>query len=335
MRPHCVVAIAFFSAFSLACGADSTTGPKAGTPVKLRAYTTTVISGTVNTRVDPPPSVIVTDGLGNPVPGIRLKFAVGSGGGTVAPQIVLTDSNGIARADEWILGRYASTTPAGQQWPNVLWVTEPVSGSYVSFSAEAKPGPPARAVTSMWPGDTLVSGWPVTIRLKVVDSSANAIAGLVVSFTATEGGGSFAPATDTTDSTGDVSVQWILGAAGTNAAVAKIPDGPDVSLEETALDPSDFTWYDLQFNGICATNLEESMIGLGPNGQLVVRTDQTDDAFGDNLFMTVGQYKITGQSISLNTDALVEFGNFYGDRITLPRSGCLGGSADWTYLKRA
>jgi hypothetical protein len=130
-------------------------------------------------------------------------------------------------------------------------------------------------------------------------------------------------------------VQWILGAAGTNAAVAKIPGGLDVSLAETALDPNSFTWYDLQLNGICETNVEDSMIGLGPNGQLVMRTDRTDNGFGEDFFMSVGQYKIIGQSISLNTDELVEFGNFYGDRITLPPNGCFGGAADWTYLKRA
>jgi hypothetical protein len=334
MKRYPDIAIILFSMFALACGADSTTGPKAGARVNLRANTTSVISGTVNTRVDPAPSVIVTDGFGKPVPGVTLKFAIGSGGGTVTPKSVVTDSNGVARVDEWILGPYASTTPAGKQWPNVLWVTDPLTRSYVGFFAEAKPGPPARAIASVWPGDTLVSGWPVTIRLKVVDSGSNPISGLPVSFAATGGGGSFTPATYITDTTGNVSVQWTLGAPGINAAAAKVSAGPTVIFTETALDPSTFTWYDLQFDGICPINLQKSMIGLGPNGQLVVRDERIDESLDDLLFMTVGQYKITGQSISLTTDALDESGYFYGDRMTFRRTGCSGGVADWVYLKR-
>lgn len=57
-----------------------------------------------------PPSVVVTDNFDNVVSGVRVTFAVTSGGGTVLPTTaVITGSNGVASATSWKLGSTAGS----------------------------------------------------------------------------------------------------------------------------------------------------------------------------------------------------------------------------------
>ena len=55
------------------------------------------------------PSLRVVDGHGNAVPKIAIDFRVAEGGGAIGESTVLTDSEGIATAEEWTFG------PAGRQ----------------------------------------------------------------------------------------------------------------------------------------------------------------------------------------------------------------------------
>ena len=54
--------------------------------------------------VPAPPAVKVTDGAGLALAGIEVSFTVAAGGGTIAPASRLTNSRGVATADQWTLG---------------------------------------------------------------------------------------------------------------------------------------------------------------------------------------------------------------------------------------
>jgi adhesin/invasin len=94
-------------------------------------------SAVVNTAVAVAPSVIVRDAFNNVVQGTPVTFAVGSGGGNVAPVTpVLTDINGIASAT-WTLGTVVGTNN------NTLTATSSgLTGSPVTFTASATVGAP-------------------------------------------------------------------------------------------------------------------------------------------------------------------------------------------------
>jgi adhesin/invasin len=79
------------------------------------------------------PSVIVKDARGNPVPGVRVTFAVATGGGSVSGASTKTDPSGIAAVGSWKLG-----TTAGA---NTLTATSTgLTGSPVTFTATGDAG---------------------------------------------------------------------------------------------------------------------------------------------------------------------------------------------------
>ena len=69
--------------------------------------------------------------------------------------------------------------------------------------------------------DTAAATLPSAVVVQVSDSTAHPIAGIVVSFTVTQGGGGLSAAADTTDAPGRASVVWRLGPGlGVNALTA-------------------------------------------------------------------------------------------------------------------
>jgi hypothetical protein len=90
-------------------------------------------SATVGTAVATAPSVLVTDGGGNPIAGVSVTFAVASGGGSLATtDPVVTDAAGIAVSPAWTLGAV--------EGPNTLTATAAgLTGSPVTFTATATP----------------------------------------------------------------------------------------------------------------------------------------------------------------------------------------------------
>jgi hypothetical protein len=71
--------------------------------------------------------------------------------------------------------------------------------------------------------DTVSGTLPTAIVVQVNDSFAHPIAGVEVAFTVTQGGGSVAPATATTDAQGHAATVWTLGSGtGTNAISAAV-----------------------------------------------------------------------------------------------------------------
>src|SRR5207237_4861537 len=83
-----------------------------------------------------PPSVIVKDASGNPVPGVGVTFAVAPGSGSITGATQTTDAGGIATVGSWTLG-----TTAGA---NSLTATSAgLAGSPVTFTATGTAGTPS------------------------------------------------------------------------------------------------------------------------------------------------------------------------------------------------
>lgn len=87
---------------------------EAGTPVAVQAVGQTTYTGAVGTAVTPAPSVTVLDAGQNPLPGVRVTFAVIEGAGRLTDSVATTDANGIARVGSWTLGLAGRNRVAGK-----------------------------------------------------------------------------------------------------------------------------------------------------------------------------------------------------------------------------
>jgi hypothetical protein len=175
-------------------------------------------SATIGTAVPIDPSVIVTDGSGNPVSGVQVTFAVASGGGSIGgSQPVTTNASGIAAVGNWTLGTTAGT--------NTLTATAPgLVGSPVTFTATGTVG--AASTIAINGGNnqtaTISTTLPVNPSVIVRDVGGNPVPGVSVTFAVASGGGSITGGSATTDGSGIATVgSWTLGpSAGSNTLTA-------------------------------------------------------------------------------------------------------------------
>ncbi len=178
-------------------------------PATIAANSPIQLNGTVGGPVSPPPSVRIADTQGRPVAGVVVSFAVTSGGGSVAPLTVTTDSNGLATVALWTLGQQpgsnglsASATGTGGA----------LSGSPVRFAAGAVAGPASRLNIVIQPSAIGVSGVPLarppTVQLE--DANGNAVGGSGIVITATitgsPPGASLSAASATTNASGSATL---------------------------------------------------------------------------------------------------------------------------------
>ncbi|HEX9632321.1 MAG TPA: leishmanolysin-related zinc metalloendopeptidase [Gemmatimonadales bacterium] len=173
--------------------------------------------GAINAPLDDSIVVVVLDQFGDPFPGHPVAFEVTTGGGAVSDDTVLTDASGRAGVI-WTLGGTVGPQTATAA---AVGVTK---GSPAVFTAT---GVQQIATTlAKVAGDGLVGlvGKPTNIppAVKVEDQTGNPMAGVGVTFTVTNGGGtveSGASANATTDADGIATVtDWTIGGtAGANA----------------------------------------------------------------------------------------------------------------------
>lgn len=179
----------------------------AGPAAKLIGNTGNGQSAAAGTAVASPPSVKVTDALDNPVAGVAVTFAVGTGGGTVTGASATTDAAGIARVGSWTLG-----TVAG---PNTLIITAPaITGATLTFTASGGAGPAAVIAANTGNNQTGTAGGLVATApsVKVTDANGNPVSGFSVTFVPGSGSGSVTGGTVATDGNGVATVgSWRLG----------------------------------------------------------------------------------------------------------------------------
>jgi adhesin/invasin len=179
------------------------------------------------------PTVKVTDMHGNPVSGIDIIFEVASGGGAAVGRRATTNALGLATVGGWTLGDAvgANTLVASVQ-------TSGLAVPSVTFTATAAAGAAATMTAGAGQSQTAVAGAAVGAAPTVVvrDARGNPVAGVVVTFLVTSGGGSTTRASDTTLATGVATAgSWVLGGTvGPQTLVARSTNLPDVTFTATA-----------------------------------------------------------------------------------------------------
>jgi len=208
-------------------------------------------AGTVGAPLPQPLVVRVADVYGNPIAGANVSWSAGAGG-NVTPSSGVTDANGHAQA-AWTLG-----TAAGEQH-----VTASAGQSAIAvFTAAAAPGPPANAFPASGDGQAAPAGGQLELPLsvKVADAYGNGVAGVVVQWEVTVGGGSVNPATSTTDAAGVASTRLTLGPTpGLNRVTARPAGLPAVVFSATATDP-----FDLSIAGVYLVQSTQTLAGDVP-----------------------------------------------------------------------
>ncbi len=126
VRASVLVAVPYL----VSCGGGG--GPTGPAPTRtMTVYAGDNQTARINSAVPTSPAVIVRDGSNNPVAGITVTFAVGSGGGSISGAVQTTDASGIARIGGWTVGATAGT--------NTLTASAAgVQGSPVQFTATAR-----------------------------------------------------------------------------------------------------------------------------------------------------------------------------------------------------
>ncbi|HWB43229.1 MAG TPA: Ig-like domain-containing protein, partial [Gemmatimonadales bacterium] len=178
--------------------------------------------------------VRVTDTRDRPVPNQEVSFAIGSGGGSVAPATVMTNADGQAAAG-WTLGPNAGV--------QLLRVQTLRGGSTdnleVSFRATAIAG--SGSVLAGVSGDDQTgpvnSALADSLVVRATDALGNPVANVEVTWSVT-GGGSISPLTVLTDDAGIAMAERVLGStSGAQAAHASVPGftGSPVTFSHTAV----------------------------------------------------------------------------------------------------
>lgn len=188
----------------------------AGTPVSMEAVSQTTQSAPVNTAVPDPPSVVVRDAQGIPVPGVEVTFTVTAGAGQVVGSPATTDATGIATLTSWTLGTVVGLNT----------VTATASGlPSVTFNANATAGAAANVVAVAGNGQVALQGTavPTLPTVKVTDVLGNPVVGVAVTFAVAAGGGAVSAPLQITDTQGQAAPgAWILGAGAPNTLTATV-----------------------------------------------------------------------------------------------------------------
>lgn len=217
----------------------------AGMPVSMVAASQTSQSAARGTDVSDPPSVIVRDAQGVPVPGVVVTFTVTAGGGTVTGSPATTNGNGVARVTSWRLG-----AAVGQ---NTVTATAPGLPS-VTFNATGTAGAAARVTAAEGTDQTAVQGQNVATppAVRVTDAGGNPVPGVTVTFAVLAGGGAATGLTQTTDAQGRAAVgSWTLGSGAPNTLRATVSG-------------SAITGNPVTFTAQSATNIGITGVPAGP-----------------------------------------------------------------------
>lgn len=195
----------------------------AGAPATVSIASGNNQTATVGQSVAQPPSVVVRDNRGNPVPGVAVTFLIGSGGGAITGASAVTGSNGIATVGGWTLGATAGTQTLIARVTNLPDVT---------FNATATAGA-ASVITAQSTqnlGNVVVAinqAAPSLPSVRVTDAQGNPVAGVTVTFELGNlNSGSITGATQVTNASGVATLgTWTLPTTtGIASVVASIPN---------------------------------------------------------------------------------------------------------------
>jgi hypothetical protein len=186
-------------------------------------------TATVGTALGGAIRVKVLDRLGSAVAGTSVAFSPAIGGGSMNPATTATGSDGTA-STIWTLGPGAGI--------HAMQAVATGVKDTVFFTATATAGPAAVLVASAGNNQTAGAGTAVAIApaVRVNDALGNPVAGTVVTFVVTSGGGTAAGTTATSNASGLATVgSWVMGSmTGDNTLTASAPGLPSVIFSATS-----------------------------------------------------------------------------------------------------
>ena len=203
--------VAALTAIVVACKAKSATGPDGAS----KAASITVVQGNAQTaqagRALPGAIVLrVVDDKGKGVAKQAATLVVTTGGGTVTPATVVSDSLGEMKLT-WTLGQASAVQTVSailDGTPGALIAASAVfPSSVIVAQGQAQSGKIATALKN-------------DVVVRVVGASNQPMVGIPVTFTVTEGGGAITPQSGVTNALGEMAGKWTLGAVvGSNSVV--------------------------------------------------------------------------------------------------------------------
>jgi len=221
-------ALAAVAMASASCSTETT-----GVPVPDAVATTVLVAagngqhGEVGAMLAEPIVARVKDQGGAPMAGVPVTFTVAGGGGTLGAALDTTDADGLA-STTWSLG-YDVTAGSQAVTARVSGLTEPVARFHATAILTAGTvtvvggdGQSAKTLTRL--------RFMPAVQVRTPGAAGVGVAGVVVSWAVTAGGGTTSSTTSTTGFSGVAGTAWTLGdTAGPqelHAAVDGISDGP-------------------------------------------------------------------------------------------------------------
>src|SRR5438094_10143389 len=187
------------------------------------------LTGQVATRLQTPHVVLVSDANGNPVAGVTVAWAAGSGGGSVDPATSTTDGNGHAQTFRTLgilIGTQTTTATA----------TIAGKDTTVTFSINATAAGASQMTQAGGDGQTGTVGTtlPTQLSARVADLFNNPVGGVSVTWTPATGSGSVNPTTSTSNGSGIATTTWTLGTTAGTQTVQATGAGSPVTFSATA-----------------------------------------------------------------------------------------------------
>jgi hypothetical protein len=196
------LAASSFLISGVACGGGDLVLPVDQSPATIEVFDGDEQFGAVGAELDEPLVVRVVDAQNQPVQGVRVAFALGTGasGGDVTPDTALTNAEGLA-SSRWVLGG-----SSGQQEVDAQIVGESLA---VSFSAEAERTSAFRLEMTSGNEQLAAPGaeLPEPLVVRLVDEAGDGVAGQAVAWVDAFGDGT----SSDTDADGYASTTWTLG----------------------------------------------------------------------------------------------------------------------------
>ena len=264
-------------------------------------------SATVGSSVVTAPSVIVRDGLSNPVSGVSVTFAVASGGGSIMGGSATTNASGIATVGSWTLG------PAPGS--NTLTATSTgLTGSPLTFTATGTVGAATQIAINGGNSQTATVGTAVATLPSVIvrDVQNNPVSGVSVTFSVATGGGSITGGTTTTNASGIATVgSWGLGTTpGSNTLTATSPGLTGSPLTFTATGTVGAATQIAINGGDSQTATVGTAVATAPS--VLVRDALSNPVSGVSVTFSVasGGGSVTGGSATTNASGIATVGSW-------------------------
>jgi len=219
--------------------AELTASANAGVATQLTKTEGDAQTGEVNQALTVIPKVTVRDALNNPVGGATVTWAVLAGGGRTDSATSVTDATGAAWM-RWYLGTLvgAGAHSLRATIPAAVSTTFTATGVLTAGTLTLNGGDNQSAVAN-----TAVAVSP-SVLVKTPGGAGVPVAGVVVNWAVTAGGGALSAATSTTTAAGVASIGWTVGGTagannqGLSASVAGLTGSPVTFVASATAPPT-------------------------------------------------------------------------------------------------